>query len=329
MSSIDVIIPTHNRPAQLRRCLEALARQSRADFGVIIADDASSPPVAATLNADEWPFPLRGLRLETNGGAGAARNAAVAASTAEFVVFVDDDVEPHPEWLSRLVTGCERGSKLAVFGPLLAPKGWRPTPWNLWEARTLARSYRKMMAGIFPPGWRQFFTGNAILRRSVFLEAGGFDESFTRAEDIELGVRLEKLGCEFIFEPHAIGWHHARRSAARWLSLPEQYAHFDVAIGRKHPELGWLDVIREELAGRRGAMRAATNLTPSPAAGLVAHGLVAVARGLYALKATGPAMRSLSVAYDLVYRRALRAALQPDAPAAPAEPQEMRRGHAA
>jgi tRNA uridine 5-carboxymethylaminomethyl modification enzyme len=44
-----------------------------------------------------------------------------------------------------------------------------------------------MVDGVYDPTWRQFFTGNAVVRRDYLVDAGGFDESFTRAEDIELG----------------------------------------------------------------------------------------------------------------------------------------------
>src|SRR6185295_4881663 len=98
----------------------------------------------------------------------------------------------------------KRGPHSVVIGPLAAPPDWRPTPWNRWEAETVEAEYDRMIRGVYEPTWRQFFTGNAFLRRADFLDAGGFNETFRRAEDIELGYRLHRLGCEFVFEPEAI-----------------------------------------------------------------------------------------------------------------------------
>ena len=67
---------------------------------------------------------------------------------------------------------------------------------------------------------RQFFTGNASLRRDSFLATGGFDPSFHRAEDVELGYRLAALGIQFIFEPSARVWHYPVRSFAAWRLTP-------------------------------------------------------------------------------------------------------------
>src|SRR5690606_11766 len=94
MATVDVIIATRDRPAALRRSLAALEGQTRRDFGVIVVDDASTPPVDSWLKASEFPaLDLRILSLAEHGGPARARNAGIEASTADYIAFIDDDVE--------------------------------------------------------------------------------------------------------------------------------------------------------------------------------------------------------------------------------------------
>ncbi|MCC6381910.1 MAG: glycosyltransferase [Dehalococcoidia bacterium] len=311
MPALDVVIPTCNRQEQLLRCLAALCEQTFGDFGVIVVDDGSDPPVAGGIPAAVAHALALRVVVRANGGPAAARNAGAALSTANVLAFIDDDVEAMPDLLRWHMAALAEGDRRVVFGPLLAPPDWRPTPWNFWEAATLDREYARMARGLYAPTWRQFFTGNAALRRADFLAAGGFDESFTRAEDIELGLRLSRLGCRFVFEPRAAAWHRARRSLASWLAIPRQYARADVKIDLAYPEERWLDVIGGELRERGRLVQLASNATRRLPGGLpaVRAAALASARALFAARRRGSALRALSVVYDLEYRRALASAL--------------------
>ena len=72
----------------------------------------------------------------------------------------------------------------------------------------LEAQYHDMITGKYAPTARQFYTGNASLAAKWLRRAGGFDESFKRAEDIELVYRLEDMGLRFHFNPQAIGYHY-------------------------------------------------------------------------------------------------------------------------
>lgn len=311
MAEVDIVIPTFNRHARLEATLRSLARQTFRDFRVIVSDDCSTPPVdAARLPADlRDTLDITILRTERNSGPAAARNLAIGAATGRFVAFIDDDVDANPDWLERLLAAANTCERPVVIGPLLAPAGWRPTPWNAWEAFTLAREYDRMEAGVYEPTWRQFFTGNALARREDLLAAGGFDERFTRAEDIELGVRLHTLGCRFLFEPRAIGWHHSHRTLASWLRIPRDYARFDVELDRLYPQWNWLAVIDEESHDRRLPSRLLRSAVRGPGGVAAVRTMaVAAARGAFRIGWRRPALRALSLAYDLEYQAALAAA---------------------
>jgi hypothetical protein len=136
----------------------------------------------------------------------------------------------------------------------------------------------------------------------LFVELGGFDETFKRSEDDEFAIRLEKRGCVFRFEPKAIAWHYSNRSLESWLAIPRMYAYYDVEIDRQNPEVGYLAAKQRELGTRRLPLRAARAvLGGSRRTKFGVAAAVLAARALYKVKAVTPAMGALSVAYDLSY----------------------------
>ena len=308
--SIDIVIATYNRRAALERCLTALAAQTIGADRVIVVDDCSPEPAASWLTSDSFGLPITVISQTTNGGPARARGAGVAASDADVILFVDDDVVADSHLVERHIAAHAGGDRLAVIGPLAAPADWRPTPWNRWEAATLAVEYSRMGRGIYTPTWRQFFTGNASVRRRDFLAVGGFDTRFRRAEDIELGIRLAASGCQFVFEATAIGWHYSYRTRRQRLRTAREYAQADVAIDALYPALRWGRHIDLERSRRHRLTRAAMRLlrathseTPFAAAVSTAAPLL----GRLPSRSSAP-NGALSAAYSATYEKALRAA---------------------
>lgn len=97
---VSVVIPTYRRTEALRRCLEALGRQVRPadEILVVVRPDDS----AALLVAREQPGPVRTIIVEQPGVV-AAMNAGADASTGDVVALTDDDAEPFPDWIYRLL----------------------------------------------------------------------------------------------------------------------------------------------------------------------------------------------------------------------------------
>ena len=101
--TISVIVPSWRRPADLARCLRAIAVQRVAPFEVIVgarAGDAETEAVAAAA-ADRSAFPVR-VERTAESGVIAAMNAALARARGDIVALTDDDAEPRPDWIERL-----------------------------------------------------------------------------------------------------------------------------------------------------------------------------------------------------------------------------------
>ena len=119
------------------------------------------------------------------------------------------------------------------------------TPWVRWEQEMLMKQYRAMLRGDWAATARQFYTGNASLRRSHILAAGGFDEGFRRAEDVELAYRLANKGLDFVFNMQAVGMHFAERSFRAWLDMAYAYGRNDVIFARDRNQKWLLSAVRQ------------------------------------------------------------------------------------
>src|SRR3954451_3114007 len=104
-AQVAVVVPTHNRAALLPRLADALAGQLGVEFEVVVVDDGSTDATPAELRrlVSEERLRIVPLRLDPNGGPARARNAGWRATSADVVVFTDDDCVPQPGWLAALV----------------------------------------------------------------------------------------------------------------------------------------------------------------------------------------------------------------------------------
>jgi len=117
------------------------------------------------------------------------------------------------------------------------------------------KQYKAMLRGEWSATARQFYTGNASLRRSHILAAGGFDEGFRRAEDVELAYRLADKGLNFVFNMQAAGMHFAERSFRAWLDAAYTYGRNDVIFTRDRNQKWLLPAVRQEFRDRHFFIR--------------------------------------------------------------------------
>src|SRR6266542_585600 len=188
MSSVklSIVIPTYNRRERLARVMAALDEQSMdpGDFEVVIVDDGSSDGTSDWLKNQHRRYVVRAIRQD-NAGPARARNTGVAAAAGELLLFLDDDVEPSARLLEEHRRSHGSETHLAIIGPLGSLPSYGQ-PWVAWEQAKLEAQYAAMLRGDWEPSFRQFWTGNASIRKEHVVAAGGFDPDFLRAEDVEL-----------------------------------------------------------------------------------------------------------------------------------------------
>jgi GT2 family glycosyltransferase len=214
-----IVVPSFDRPAALRSCLEALAAQDDPDFGVVVVDDGSPEPLEPVCNAFKG---VRCIRQE-NAGPAAARNRGASACDADFVAFTDDDCRPRPGWLSGLRAAHDGATWRLVGGRVENGLPGNPFATASQEICDFLYDWFVSSADGMP-----FFTSNNIgCSAERFAELGGFDETFPRAaaEDREFGLRWREAGGELTYAPDAIVDHYHMMTFCRYWRQHANYGH--------------------------------------------------------------------------------------------------------
>ena len=185
---VTVVVPTHNRWSHLRRAaLPAALGQREVELELIVVDDGSADETPRGL-AELGDPRLHVLRNDVAQGVARARNQGVAAASAPWVAFLDDDDLWSPWKLRRqldavaAVEGAGFAYAAAVFvdgaGAPLRPD---PAP----PAETVARELRARDVVGGP--------STVLARTELVRELGGFDEALSVLADWDLWLRLAEL----------------------------------------------------------------------------------------------------------------------------------------
>ena len=258
---VSLVIPTHDRRERLLMVLAALEHQTIAPsrYEVVVICDNCTDGTAEACRSLVLDYRLRVIEQTPQQGPAAARNCGVREAAAPVILFIDDDVVPEATLVEEHLRVHQQDERAVVIGPLLAPPDFRLQPWTRWEAEMLVKQYRDMTDGKWAPTPRQFYTGNASVRREYIQAAGGFDASFGRAEDVELAYRFRDQDLTFHFNPAAKGWHHARRPLRSWLNIATAYGEADVIMYRSGRRMT-LDSMAKEFHWRQRAIQRLTRL---------------------------------------------------------------------
>jgi glycosyltransferase involved in cell wall biosynthesis len=183
MAQVSVIIPTFNRSQKIVRAVRSVLNQDFRDFEIVVVDDGSTDNTGAALN-DYMPF-IRYLRQPVNRGVSAARNRGVESSAAPWISFLDSD----DYWLRE---------KLRVQMEFLQrnPSAVACQTQEIWIRRgrrvNPKTKHKKPSGDIFKQSLKLCLVSpsSIILRRSLFEDAGFFDEGLPAGEDYDLWLRI-------------------------------------------------------------------------------------------------------------------------------------------
>jgi len=270
MTSIDIVIPTFNRPKRVWITVESLLGQSRKPSNVLIIDQThpSSAPPANVVKAFEKNG--IGLRWRTRSDANlcGARNDAIEVSQADLCLFIDDDVLVPRDLLEKHERKYMENPKLTAVGGQV----WhRRDDFDL-GALSITRPRNGTVRasnfeGVLESG--PLFGCHFSIRRSTAWEIGGWDEAFVGSanwEEGDLVHRLKAAGFQFVFDG-SIWLIHIREKQggcriAGNSAFPEwsKSANFFLYGFRYPGEKSWLEVIRS--AVRAGPLRREVVVSP-------------------------------------------------------------------
>ncbi len=253
---VEVVIPAYNAMETLARSLDAAMAAAGRERVLVV--DAGSDDGCGDAARERG---ARVLRLDQRAGPALARNHGAQASSAEVVLFIDADCVAHCDAVERVRAAFTADPSLVAlsgsYDDSPPERGFFSQYMNLRHHLTHQRARRDDAT---------FWAGCGAVRRSVFLEAGGFDAAryaTPQIEDIELAVRLRRSGRRLRLDPD-LQVTHLKRWTLRSV----------LRTDLRDRALPWSALILED-----GMLPTDLNLRPSQraAAVLAAPALVAVA----------------------------------------------------
>ncbi|MBC8122447.1 MAG: glycosyltransferase [Gemmatimonadaceae bacterium] len=227
---ISVVVPTYNRLAILTKCLDAMEAQDwGGEYEVVVVDDGSQDGTLDFLVAHSGRFTHVRLLQQDHKGPAAARNLGVAEARGDTIVFIDSDLVVTPVFLAAHAAVLERypGEAVFTYGRVVNTCNFDSPTSEPYKLTDFSAAY--------------FATGNVAIARRWLELAGPFDEAFSLYgwEDLELGVRLKRLGLRLIKCPEAVGYHwhppFELRQVPRLIEKEIERGRMGVVFYRKHP----------------------------------------------------------------------------------------------
>ncbi len=230
---VSILLPTRDHPADLERCLTSLfGRTTYRNFELLLVDngtaDAAALAVIERFRAADAR--MRVLPMDVPFNYSLLNNRAARQASGEYVVLLNNDTEVvTPDWLEAMMEQAQRPQIGAVGAHLLYPDGFvqhggvvlgiggvaghshrgvAPGAAGYFEALRTATNYAAVTAACL------------MVRKAVFDEAGGLDETLTVAfNDVDFCLRVLRAGYRNVWLPHVVLTHGESRSRGHDVGL--------------------------------------------------------------------------------------------------------------
>ena len=222
---ISVIVPiAGNREKEVKELLKSLLVQSKDFYEVIFAVDESKNLANYLKSLKKKYKKIRVLFSEIKRGRCKAKNEAALNSRGDILVFLDDDVEILSKNYFTIIKSHFKNPKVgAVSGREIKLKKKSKLKKILFSKRVgFINSLGEVISNFDTQTGRPILTlalpgCNFAVRRSVFFDVGGFDESYdigtAYREETDLQIRIRKKGYYLIFDPRISVLHKEKETA--------------------------------------------------------------------------------------------------------------------
>lgn len=220
---VSIVIVTWNSETHLPTCLANLSNQSVQGFEVIVIDNGSADESVYIVETCQFNVPIHIEQLPFNQGFAAANNIGAYLAKGEWLVLLNADAYPEPNWLENLLKAVEEHPQF-----------------NFFTSRQIQYDSPDLLDGagdayhISGLAWRCYYNhpvqdsglesrevfgacaAAAMIRRKDFLKVGGFDETFfSYVEDVDLSFRLRLAGGRCLYVPDAVVHHVGSASTGK------------------------------------------------------------------------------------------------------------------
>jgi glycosyltransferase involved in cell wall biosynthesis len=274
---VSAVVIGRNEGKRLLDCLDSIATMAfpPSEVEIIYVDSDStdgSPEKAAARGAQV-------IRVKPERPSAAlGRNAGWQAARGEFILFLDGDTQLHPEFVGRALAAIGDPKVAIVWGHRRESK-----PEQSLYVRALDLDW------IYRPGDTEFCGGDALVRRSVLAEVGGYDQSLIAGEEPEMCRRIRARGYRIVHIDAPMTLHDLAVNTFRayWRrAFRAGHAYAEIALRtRGSPDPLWQREARRNLIHGGLLLLAPVYLllallTLPPASALLAIGVPALLAGL-------------------------------------------------
>ncbi len=179
---VTVIIPTFNRLTMLKEAIASVHHQTLHPLELIVVDDGSSDGTWTWLQRQTR---LIALHRRRRGGPSVARNTGAARSRSPYLAFLDSDDLFQPTKLEQQISLLDQRPELALCH---CNEVWLRSGKELKQKKKHEKKGGEIFEHCLP--MCRISPSAAVIRRDVFQQLGGFDETLEIAEDYDLWLRL-------------------------------------------------------------------------------------------------------------------------------------------
>lgn len=246
---VSIVIPVYNQFNYTYLCLRSIVEySSNVPYEIILADDGSTDRTQTIAEI------VRGLRIVRNQqNLRFLKNCNHAAKEAKgkYILFLNNDTQVQPDWLTSLVELIEQDEKIGMVGSkLVYPDGslqeaggivWKDgSAWNFGRGKNpLSPEFNYVKE-------TDYISGAAIMiRRALWEEIGGFDEQFAPAyfEDTDLAFGVRKHGYKVMYQPASVVVHF--EGVSNGTDTASGQKSYQLVNQKKFTEK-WKDVLEKE-----------------------------------------------------------------------------------
>jgi glycosyltransferase involved in cell wall biosynthesis len=201
-STISVVIPTLNEERNLETCFGSLMKQIHDDFEVIIVDGGSKDQTVDM--AEKYGFRILEVQKRRPHDVSAAKNEGASRASGDILLFLDADMTVEPNCLAVLADGYRAPVVVGIACKVL-PFDGNGVERAMYQLNNILARFSNWV-GIHE---LSYFSCHSY-RKDCFVKVGGFREDLHACEDLDLALRLRRLG-RYLVTPATTLWASPRR----------------------------------------------------------------------------------------------------------------------
>lgn len=231
---LSLIIPLYNRPEEIKELLESLCLQSDSDFEVVVVEDGSTLKSDQIVESYSEKLNLQYF-FKPNSGPGQSRNYGAERAKGNYLIFLDSDCLIPKDYVRAVRQFLDENFVDAFGGPDRADDSFT----------AIQKAINYSMTALFTTGGirgnvksvekfhpRSFNMGYS---REVFEKTKGFAE-MRFGEDIDMSIRMMKLGFKTALIPEAYVYHKRRTNFRQFYKQVHNSGIARINLYKRHPE---------------------------------------------------------------------------------------------